>query len=488
MANIADVKNMSMKNVQILAASLILMLTGCQMTDSIQEAGMPQGRRYVAAMEGFGTETRTELDGNQVLWSSGDMIMIFDGNDTGSSYVLDQAYSGRSYGEFVPAGDSVTEGSGEETGAVVAFYPYSQDLTLSCAPDGTLTLDNVQYPSEQKYVSSSFADSSFPMVSFHPAGEDKLQFRNLGGVIHLKVKGKGSVSKVILESNAGELISGNASVSMKQESLPVTTMDDEASLSVSLVCDPPIVLSEDKIADFYFSLPPVEFTSGFTVTFDYGEKGTLTKKTTKPQSVRRSAILHMPEFTLADMSGPFVDLGLSVKWAAMNVGASAPEEYGDYFAWGETEKKSSFSKGNYVHFDLQQLAYKDIGKDISGTEYDAATANWGEEWRMPTMAEIQELVDYCEWAQARLNRVGGNRITGPNGNSIFIPNSGYWQNSSKYFDDDYPEGNFGLFWSATLGPDKNEEAYIMNCESGHGIIAYRYWYRHFGLPVRPVKD
>lgn len=488
MANIADVKNMSMKNVQILAASLILMLTGCQMTDSIQEAGMPQGRRYVAAMEGFGSETRTELDGNQVLWSSGDMIMIFDGNDTGSSYVLDQAYSGRSYGEFVPAGDSVTEGSGEETGAVVAFYPYSQDLTLSCAPDGTLTLDNVQYPSEQKYVSSSFADSSFPMVSFHPAGEDKLQFRNLGGVIHLKVKGKGSVSRVILESNAGELISGNASVSMKQESLPVTTMDDEASLSVSLVCDPPIVLSEDKIADFYFSLPPVEFTSGFTVTFDYGEKGTLTKKTTKPQSVRRSAILHMPEFTLADMSGPFVDLGLSVKWAAWNVGADKPEDYGGYYAWGEVEEKSSYSKNNYVYYDSQSTLYSDIGTDISGTEYDVATVKWGEGWRMPTKEELEELVSECTWSTADVGGMSGHNVKGPNGNSIFIPNTGYYQGTAKYFADDYLDGNFGYCWSSTLSSDNAKEAYILTCGSGEGVIVSRYWDRRMGLPVRPVKD
>ena len=479
---------MVMKTIKIFAVIFMLMLSGCKPSEDIQETGSIPEHRYVAAMEGFVPDTRTELVGNQVLWSSGDMIMVFDGNDAGKSYVLDQASSGRASGEFIPSGDFVTEASGKETGAVVAFYPCSSDLILSCAQDGTLTLDNVLYPSEQKYLSSSFANSSFPMISVNPAGENELQFRNLGGVLHLKVRGNGSVSKVILDSNAGEFISGNASVTVTQGNLPVIAMHDNASASISLLCDPPLVLSEDKVADLYFSLPPVEFTSGFTVTFDYGEKGTLVKQTGKPQSVKRSAILHMPEFTLADMSGPFVDLGLSVKWATMNVGASAPEEYGHYYAWGETEEKKSFSKGNYAYFDSQLMAYQDIGEDISGTKYDAATANWGEGWRMPTMAEIQELVDFCEWTQARVNRVGGNRITGPNGNSIFIPNAGYWQNSSRYFDDDYPEGSFGLFWSATIGSGKNEEAYIINCENGHGVVAYRYWYRHFGLPVRPVKD
>lgn len=477
-----------MKTLKILAFCSMLMLAGCQVANDVQESGPKDGQRYAAAMESFGTETRTELEGNQVLWSSGDMIMVFEGNDTGKSYVLDQSYSGRAYGEFVASEDLVAEGSGEETGALVAFYPCSSDLALSCDADGVLTLENVLFPSEQQYVSSSFADASFPMISVGAAEDGELQFRNLGGVLHLKVKGKGSVTKVILESNDGELISGSASVTVAKEGLPVVSMHDDASASVAIVCDPSVVLSETQATDFYFSLPPVEFASGFTVTIDYGEKGSLVKQTVNPQNVKRSSLLHMPEFILADMTGPFVDLGLSVKWASMNVGASSPEEYGNYYAWGETQTKSSFTKGNYVYYDLESRAYMDLGEDISGTEYDAATVNWGEEWRMPTMAELQELVDLCTWAEYRLNRVKGNRITGPNGNSIFIPNSGYWQNSSKYFDNDYPEGSFGLFWSSSLEPLKKEEAYIMNCESGNGIVAYRYWYRHFGLPVRPVKD
>jgi hypothetical protein len=368
----------------------------------------------------------------------------------------------------------VTEASGKETGAVVAFYPCSSDLILSCAQDGTLTLDNVLYPSEQKYLSSSFANSSFPMISVNPAGENELQFRNLGGVLHLKVRGNGSVSKVILESNAGEFISGNASVTVTQGNLPVIAMHDNASASISLLCDPPLVLSEDKVADLYFSLPPVEFTSGFTVTFDYGEKGILVKQTAKPQNVKRSAILHMPEFTLADMSGPFVDLGLSVKWATMNVGASAPEEYGHYYAWGETEEKKSFSKGNYAYFDSQLMAYQDIGEDISGTKYDAATDNWGEGWRIPTKDEVVELMSKCKWEYS-YEYSRGLTISG-NGNSIFL-NMTYDNNCRAYY------------WTSSVCEDSPYYAYYLYFDQYSSYnINIKSGDRESSFFIRPVKD
>ena len=468
--------------------SVLVMLSGCSVTEDIPEGSHSDEIRYKAVMEGFCPETRTELDGNRILWSSEDMITVFDGSDTGKPYVLDPSCSGSSEGDFSAAPGSPADGSGDEVSAIIACYPHSTSLTLSGNPDGTLTLGNVTFPSQQKYVSSSIADGSFPMVSVTSEGDAGLHFRNLGGILHLRVKGKGNVTRVVLEGNAGELISGKSSVLLKEGALPVTVMDESASASVSIMCDPAVKLSENAAVDFYFSLPSVEFVSGFTATFEFGAKGTLVKQTSKAQRVERSSILHMPEFAFADMPGQCVDLGLSVKWAAWNVGASRPEQYGDYFAWGETKKKSSYTKTNHTHFDQSSNTYKDIGRNISGTKYDAAAVKWGNGWRMPTLEEINELAELCNWTDDSLGDVDGNFVTGPNGNSIFIPNTGYWQGTSKYFDNDHFEGHIGYFWSATLGPVKDEEAYIVNCELGHGVVAYRYWQRYFGLPVRPVKD
>lgn len=128
-------------------------------------------------------------------------------------------------------------------------------------------------------------------------------------------------------------------------------------------------------------------------------------------------------------AGQVVDLGLSVYWASCNVGAEAPEEYGDYYAWGETKTKNSYTQENYSYYDKSLDQYTYLGDEISGTQYDAATIYLGSEWRMPTRAEAEELINKCtlEWTQ--INGVNGYKLTGPNGNSIFLPSAGrYYSN------------------------------------------------------------
>lgn len=120
-------------------------------------------------------------------------------------------------------------------------------------------------------------------------------------------------------------------------------------------------------------------------------------------------------------AGQVVDLGLSVYWASCNLGAEAPEEEGNRYAWGETKAKSSFSQDNYSYYDNEKVQYTDIGSDIAGTEFDAATVNLGNDWRMPTKTEMQELIDNCTWEWTQLKGINGFRITGKNNNSIFIP-------------------------------------------------------------------
>lgn len=123
-----------------------------------------------------------------------------------------------------------------------------------------------------------------------------------------------------------------------------------------------------------------------------------------------------------------VDLGLPSRtiWAAWNVGSVAPEEYGRYYSWGEVSPKNFYSLDTY--FDPE---YK-IGKDIRGTKYDAATANWGQEWTMPSIEQKNELLKLCEWYWARLNNINGFVVKGPNGKCIFLPASGcYFESISS---------------------------------------------------------
>ncbi len=128
-----------------------------------------------------------------------------------------------------------------------------------------------------------------------------------------------------------------------------------------------------------------------------------------------------------------VDLGLSVKWATCNVGAESPEDYGEYYAYAEKTTKNKYSERNYLffyydyQFDGQYSYYESIpgvGADISGSVYDVVAEQWGEGWRMPTHKEMQELVDSCTWTWTTKEGVIGYKVTGPNGNSIFLPASG----------------------------------------------------------------
>ena len=189
--------------------------------------------------------------------------------------------------------------------------------------------------------------------------------------------------------------------------------------------------------------------------------------------------------------GEMIDLGLSVKWASHNVGASSPEGFGGYYAWGETEEKSDYDWETYkyaVDSDGNGMFYEDefidIGSNISGTQYDVAHVKWGGSWRMPTLDEIRELGENCSWKWTTYNGVKGQLVTGPNGNSIFLPASGYRYGTSV---DDV--GDDGRYWSATQNEGSNiTAAYYLNYYYSYGYYWGYCWNRSGGCTVRPVSD
>ena len=187
-----------------------------------------------------------------------------------------------------------------------------------------------------------------------------------------------------------------------------------------------------------------------------------------------------------------IDLGLSVKWASFNLGATKPEEYGDYYAWGETEPYYSslnpltWKEGKNAGYDWASYKWCK-GSNTTLTKYcnnaefgyggytddnlrlnpedDAATANWGGEWRMPALEELEELDDKCTWEWTTQNGVNGYKITGPNSNSIFLPaNGGFWE-SIRF------SGEMCMYWSSSLylfwGTDPDFAHVIFGNESYH---------------------
>ena len=173
-----------------------------------------------------------------------------------------------------------------------------------------------------------------------------------------------------------------------------------------------------------------------------------------------------------------IDLGLpsGTKWACCNLGASTPEQSGNYYRWGETKP---FKEGDtYATYPYKNV---DIGNNIAGTKYDAATANWSASWRMPTENQMKELMDNCTYKWTTLNGVEGAKVTGRNGGTLFFPASGTRNDGNGSLGN---VGSNGYYWSAS--------AY----NSSHGRSLYFYsstcdWYgsyRTYGFPVRAVAE
>ena len=180
-----------------------------------------------------------------------------------------------------------------------------------------------------------------------------------------------------------------------------------------------------------------------------------------------------------------VDLGLSVKWATFNVGAKSETDYGDKFAWGETAPKTEYTERNYKWGiynnddpNKGMTKYNKIdGLETLQPEDDAATANWGDDWRTPTIDECKELNDYCDWTRTTKKGVNGYTVTSKkNGNSIFLPGTKL-DDAIVWFDN---------YWSSSLDNYNVGTAYDLffrydgwhDASSAHG--------REYGFVVRPV--
>ena len=177
-----------------------------------------------------------------------------------------------------------------------------------------------------------------------------------------------------------------------------------------------------------------------------------------------------------------VDMGNGLLWATCNVGAENPEDYGDYFAWGETAKKSTYNWSTYLFNPSGDgstfTKYTTYGAILEAPD-DAATVNWGSDWRTPTNAEWTWLRENCTWTWTTQNGVNGMLVTSFNGNRIFLPAAGYRDDAGLYAD-----GSDGYYWSSSLNESYSNSARCVNFDSG-GVDRDNGG-RFYGQSVRPV--
>ena len=185
----------------------------------------------------------------------------------------------------------------------------------------------------------------------------------------------------------------------------------------------------------------------------------------------------LKQFTIIATTGTlnghdWVDLGLpsGTKWATCNLGATTSTAYGDYFAWGETTTKETYMSSTYTYSD---------DPTTLPSSADAATANWGIGWRMPTQAEMNELYSNCTYVWTTQNGENGSLFTGPNGNSIFLPAAGYRNHGGLN-----NAGSYGYYWSSSLYTDDPICAWYLNFYSDYYRMGVNY--RGNGFTVRAV--
>lgn len=429
----------------------VIGLASCQEQELIPEYESVPKDIYASIEDLNSTKTSMD-DNNNVLWSEGDQIVAFMRSTLGVKYQIKERYVGSTAGEFSEVTVQDEDGdlkSGHEIDHNVAVYPYSDAVWCmrndSSTPAKSYKL-NIVLPKTQVYAENSFADEAFPMVAV--SANNRLTFRNICGGVKLQLKGEDKIKSIRFEGLSGEFLSGKSSViAYADGTAPVITMSDEASSSITLDCGDGVQLDSEAPVTFIIAVPPMEFKSGMkiTVTDTDGLSRTLTN--TSANTINRSMLLTFPVITYTHEGNnsqyptdpdkfALIDLGLSTKWANFNMGASSPYEPGTNTDWGHKEGKD--------------VTYP-TDMNISGSEYDLVHKQLGEEWRLPTAFDFMELEQKCKWTPTVIDNVSGNLVTGPNGNSIFLPDVQYWTGTARERNTDDHDYIYGIEWKPGTG-------------------------------------
>jgi hypothetical protein len=296
---------------------------------------------------------------------------------------------------------------------------------------------------------------------------------------------------ITLTNDAGDKVwTTNATMNVATGAVTSTTTASSISLALS---DVTTTAAGQEVVLYASVLPTTTGALTLTATTSDDEEYTasLASKTFAAGKAYRYTVSELQ----AKPTYEAVDLGLSVKWANMNVGATKPDEYGNYYAWGEISPQLS-NTYNWSSYQWCNGSNTTITKYNTNSKYgtvdsrttllpedDAATQNWGDEWRIPTKDEWNELMYNCSWDRKdsyNNGGVSGFLVTGSNGNSIFLPVAG-----SRY-DGSLTDDGYGRYWTSTLYDNYTYGAWITNFRSGSR--SFLNGYRCYGRTVRAVCE
>ena len=521
------------------ALSLTLGMTSCQ--NEMSEYTPSDGKHitFTATQEVAGgtqevaSVTRTYLNDNQkVVWSAEDAVSLFDSESANCLFELVEG-AGQPVGEF---DGTVSPNAREEYYAV---YPYSEAYTFE---SGTAT--GVILPAEQTAVANGF-DRNAAIMTGYTTNIDCLAFKQLCAFV--QVTTESASKKITFRSNGTENLAGTLDVEISTGGIGTATVTDNGSNTVSLV---PATGSTSIAAGTYLiAVLPGTLEEGFTMEIESVEGDDLTRSfENRTEVLKRAAVIDMGtasvsegwtsqayhECTYTYAPGAYaptanngtgeegidwVDLGIrlngkKILFATRNLGASSPEEYGDYYAWGATEpwctgydqngttltasndaayvarhwqdgKSAGYTRANAPFYSGSDYTTYATEGDVLAAEHDAARVQWGADWRMPTTEEMQTLYDNTTnvWTDNYNNTgIAGYIFTGKGNyanSSLFLPAAGSF-NGASYGNG----GSYGFYWSSTLySSTRGRFLYFL---SGN-VNPQGNYSRYLGFSVRAVR-
>ena len=480
------------KLMTLLAAGLVLF--ACQKERTENDILFPGNLlTFTATIDGAGT--RTSIDGTKISWNPAEEINIFFGASEGSKFVSQNTEPSQSvtFSGTLTAFTGTTEAG--EPNSFWAIYPYDETNSSS---GSSVT---AYLPENQVGVPNNVPDKALMMVA--KASGLALSFKQVCARIKVNVTIPG-IRKIEIRGNNDETIAGSAVITMNSQGLP--EWQDAGTGAGKVIELVPESGTTFEVAEYSIPIYPQTFSAGFTMTcYKDGEMGSystgaVTFGRNQVRSVNTNKVTEWESLTFE-----YVDLGLSVKWATFNLGATKPEEYGDHYAWGETETKKYYSESDYKWFNYVEGSYS-LTKYNSNSSFgvvdnktvleesdDVAHVKLGGNWRMATDTEWTELLESCTWTWTTLNGISGRLVTsnieGYTDRSIFLPAAGVW--FSVYEQVIEGIGARGDYWSSSPCTDATDDPF---CAWGVGINPTSIGFgredvgRCFGLSIRPVYD
>ena len=487
-----------MRRTIIFMAAFGLLLAGsCSRMEeaSIKDESSARVELTVTATSGDYVETKTvrQSDGS-IWWSPGDAINLFYGTMDGGKFtttITEAAPKATFNGTLSAATGSSETGMGAQT--FWGVYPYNESNTCD-GESVTLTV-----PGTQKGVPGTFANNLNPTVA-NSQGLG-LTFYNVGSWFIFTVSQAG-ITSATFKGNNNEDIAGKVRVTMDANGKP----EYEVIGGVKSITITPEEGSSFTVgAQYRIVLLPQTLSGGYTLTLRKGPQAADWVDNESRQFKRSSFVGKQNADSGLEWSGEFVAMGDGIYWATKNIGANNPQESGYYFAWGETETKTSYKWDTYKW----GTAYNQLTKynddptfgSVDNPTYlyvqaddDAARVNLGPGWLTPQKADWQWLIDNCGWVWTEDYEGTGtpgyvvtSNVTGYTSSSIFLPAAGFHINSQLQV------GKVGYYWSANHG--------IVNVTEGEeSDMPYKAWYlnftssgktvgsvdRYYGIPVRPI--